>query len=114
MATTIEAQDFDTYKPFGLKRKLYFALVALIQRLDSRMQERIEVESTSAVPTKEMEVPNVEEIPFTGRYYLIHRWYLMVDNVWSWKGSIPLVIITAFFTWYMGEMLCLAEILTSS
>ena len=114
MATTIEAQDFDSYKPFGLKRKLYFALVALIHRLDSRMQERIEVESTSAVQTKEMEVSTVEEIPFTGRYYLIHRWYLMIDNSWSWKGSIPLVIITAFFTWYVGEMLCLAEILSSS
>ena len=114
MATTIDAQDFHSYKPFGLKRKLYFALVALIQRLDSRMQERIEVESALAVQTKEMEVQTVEEIPFTGRYYLIHRWYLMIDNAWSWKGSIPLVIITAFFTWYVGEMLCLAEILSSS
>ena len=114
MATTIEAQDFHSYKPFGLKRKLYFALVALIQRLDSRMQGRIEVESTSAVQTKVAEAPIVEEIPFTGRYYLIHRWYLMIDNAWSWKCSIPLVIIMVFFTWYAGELLCLAEILSSS
>ena len=112
MATMTEAREFHPYEPVNVTRKPQLTLVAVKQRLDTQTQETTEVETVPVVQIEKAESPGVCDIPYFGKYYLFHRWFMTIEDVWSWKHSIPLAIIMAYFAWYTAETLCLGRILS--
>ena len=85
-----ETRELHPYEPVSVTRKPQLTLVAVKQRLDIQTQETTEVETVRVVQIEKAESPDVCDIPYFGKYYLFHRWFMTIEDVWSWKHSIPL------------------------
>jgi len=112
-ATTIDVREFRAYESFGLRRKLYAALTVVLQRLSTQLHQESATETAPVVQSKLVEASPADQAPYGGNFYLLHHWCLLMEAAWTRKRSLALVFIIAFFTWYAGETLCLADIIVT-